>query len=407
MSTVKFFPPAAAAAEAELWHSIPDMARLGLQGQLPESGAQMVSTLNAVALAGNHATREEALLRYQRQVVSAAEARGDYDNVALEAKYYAWTLSYKALHWFLSGFFCVALGWLFVRARWISWLAAGFTAVGLGFLMGDITLRVLIRGYAPITNLYDTFLFIAMAGVAAALVTELFTKRRIALSVAPIMGALLIMLARAFEASDGVDTMKELPAVLRSNYWLATHVTAINTGYAAGMLGMLLANVWLIMRAFRLYQGNPALHKSVVRMVYGVTCFGLLFTVFGTIYGGVWANDSWGRFWGWDPKENGALLICLSQIALLHARMSGMVRDFGFCLWAGITGMWVAFSWFGVNVMGVGLHSYGFNSGIKQSLLMFYIAEGSILALGIVGHLLALRAATVRSTPEGSVAEAH
>lgn len=404
---VVLFPPGASAGEEERWHSLGDIISLGMKGELSDQHARQLAQLNAAAIAPDHATTEEALLGYQRIAVAEATRRGEYDGVELEANYYAWGLSYKALHWFLPAFLCAALGWFFLRRKWIHRLTFGLTSVGLAYLVADVVLRCIVRGRPPILYLFDTFLFIAAIGVLAALITELVTRRRIALSVAPLMGALLIMLARAFEVIDGQDTMKPLQAVLDSNYWLATHVTTINIGYAAGMLGMLLADAWLIMHAFRLWRGEPGLHKALVRMVYGVTCFGLLFAVFGTIWGGVWANDSWGRFWGWDPKENGALLICLSQIALLHARMSGMVRDFGFCLWAGITGLVVGFSWFGVNVMGVGLHSYGFSSELARGLFMFYMAQGGVLLVGIVGHLLAQRARAAHSAaPPPSAVEA-
>ena len=405
---VVLFPPEESAADRERWLSLGDVVKLGMRGQLAPSHARQLAQLNAAAMAPNRSTCEEALLAYHRLAVSGAEQRDEYGKVGLEAKYYAWGWSYKALHWFLPAFLFAAMGWIFLRQRWINWLTFALTVVGLAYLVGDVVLRCIVRERPPILYLYDTFLFIAAIGVLAALITEIVTRRRIALSIAPLMGALLIMLARAFEVIDGKDTMQPLQAVLDSNYWLATHVTTINIGYAAGMLAMLLADVWLIMRAFRLWKTEPALHKALVRMVYGVTCFGLLFAVFGTIWGGVWANDSWGRFWGWDPKENGALLICLSQIALLHARMSGMVRDFGFCLWAAITGIVVGFSWFGVNVMGVGLHSYGFSAELARGLFMFYMTQGGIVVVGLVGHLLAQRAPAVAPAPrEAAVAEAH
>jgi len=121
--------------------------------------------------------------------------------------------------------------------------------------------------------------------------------------------------------------------------------------------------------------------KALARSVVGVTCFALCFSVVGTILGGIWANESWGRFWGWDPKENGALLICIAQIALIHARRAGFVRDLGTCAVAAFGGTVVAFSWWGVNLLGVGLHSYGFTSGIQSALWSYYIAQWSVVAL--------------------------
>ena len=212
--------------------------------------------------------------------------------------------------------------------------------------------------------------------------------RRIALAAAPLLGALLIMFARMFEVSNHQDTMDPLVAVLDSNFWLATHVTSINIGYAGGLAAAVLANIWILMRVLRISHPSDASSKALVRMTYGVTCFGLVFAVVGTILGGVWANDSWGRFWGWDPKENGALMICLSQIALLHARMSGWVRDFGFVIWAAVTGAVVVFSWFHVNLLGVGLHSYGFSDSMRTGVWASYATQLGFVVVGTLDVML-------------------
>jgi len=176
--------------------------------------------------------------------------------------------------------------------------------------------------------------------------------------------------------------------VLRSNFWLATHVTTINIGYAAGMLAAFMGTLWLMLRLLRVRAHDAAFFKSLTRMTYGITAFGLVFAVVGTILGGVWAEDSWGRFWGWDPKENGALMICLSMLAMLHARMSGMVKDHGFNTWAGFTGIVIAFSWFHVNLLEVGLHSYGFSGGLKTGVWTYYAVQAGLLVVGAFAKLL-------------------
>ena len=113
-----------------------------------------------------------------------------------------------------------------------------------------------------------------------------------------------------------------------------------------------------------------------------IVCFGLLFSLVGTILGGLWANDSWGRFWGWDPKENGALMIVFGNLIILHARLGGYIKEFGLAMLALLTGAVIAFSWWHVNLLGVGLHSYGFTSGIKEVVFIFYYAVVAIFALG-------------------------
>ena len=117
-------------------------------------------------------------------------------------------------------------------------------------------------------------------------------------------------------------------------------------------------------------------------MVYGVICFAATLSIVGTILGGIWANDSWGRFWGWDPKENGAPMIVIWPVAMLHARMAGWLRDKGFALAAAFGGNVIAFSWWGVNLLGVGLHSYGFTSGIHSALWTYYAIQWSIVGIG-------------------------
>jgi ABC-type transport system involved in cytochrome c biogenesis permease subunit len=378
-----WFPAAGLPAEGgnETWLGLANLVEAGQVGTASEAQVGMVSRLYEGLVAAEHADREAALTAFADAVSTRALARGEYDKVELEDEYYAKSWHYQALHWFLMALLVVAIGWALPRNRWIWILGLALTALPLGFLSWDITLRCLIRDRPPIVNLYDTFLFIAAVGVASALVAEIVTRRRIAISLAPMFGALLIMLARTFEVEDGKDQMAPLQAVLDTNYYLATHVTTINMGYAAGMLAAFLGTAWLLLNAFGFRRNDAVFHKQIVRATYGVTAFGLVFSVFGTIYGGVWANDSWGRFWGWDPKENGALMICLAMVALLHARMIGWVRDLGFCVCAGLTGIVVAFSWFHVNLLGIGLHSYGFSGSTKRALWIYYGIQAVLVAL--------------------------
>ena len=390
-SFLAWFPPAPGAAATDKWGTIGELVEPAMRGQLGAADQELLTALQGAVAAATPDELATSLRTAHRLATARAQARGEAATVALEARYYDWSLHYKSLHaGFLPAFLLVGLLWLWPRSRGL-WLGAyAFTAIGFLLVAGDVLLRCIIRGRPPITGLYDTFLFITGVGVLVALITEAINRRRVALSIAPIFGAVLVMLARMFEVADGKDTMEPLQAVLDSNYWLATHVTSINTGYAAGMVAALLGTTWLLVGALGIKRGDAAFHKSIVRMTYGATCFGLLFAVVGTILGGVWANDSWGRFWGWDTKENGALLICISQIALLHARMSGLVRDLGFCVWAGLTGCVVAFSWFHVNQLLVvsGLHSYGFSEGTGRALAIYYSTQIGLVLLGTAGRLL-------------------
>ena len=387
------FPPGAAGGDT--WHGFGAVIDTALRGRDGGNNVPILTDLQTAVAAkdaagkpAQPAARAAALQSWHERVVAAASARGEFAKVDLEAYYYRAAWHYQSIHWFLLGFVLATVCWLMPRNKLLWWASLVATTVGLGMLSYDITLRCLITERPPIKNLYDTFLFIAAVGVLTSIVAELIMPRRIALALGPLLGAMVVMFARMFEVTKGEDTMAPLVAVLDSNYWLATHVTMINTGYAAGLFAAVLANTWILVRVLRIAHPEDSLAKALVRMTYGVTCFSLLFSVVGTIYGGVWANDSWGRFWGWDPKENGALMICLSQIAILHARMSGMVRDFGFAVWNSITGMIVLFSWFHVNLLGVGLHNYGFSSGLRDAVWTGYTIEAVILAIGFVDVLL-------------------
>ncbi len=383
----RLLPPIAALGEQDTWHTLGDGINMLLQGQ-GDALLPLFRDLQQAMQAKGLRDKETALRAFRDKVAALAGARTDAGHIALETTYYRANWHYQSIHWFLFGFVLAAACWLLPRNRLLWWASLLVTTAALGMLSYDIVLRCLITGRPPIKNLYDTFLFIAAVGVAISLVAELVLPRRLALAIAPVLGSVLVMFGRMFEVTRGEDTMDPLVAVLDSNFWLATHVTTINIGYATGLAAAVFACVWVLLRASRLVHPADPTAKALMRMIYGITCFSLAFGVVGTILGGVWANDSWGRFWGWDPKENGALMICLAQIALLHARMSGMVRDTGIALWATVTGCVVVFSWFHVNLLGVGLHSYGFSSGLRDAVWWSYTIGLSIFCIGCLDNLL-------------------
>ena len=127
---------------------------------------------------------------------------------------------------------------------------------------------------------------------------------------------------------------------------------------------------------------TPEIGKNMIRMIYGTLCFAVFFSFVGTVLGGLWADDSWGRFWGWDPKENGALIIVLWNALVLHARWDGMVKDRGLAVLAVGGNIVTSWSWFGVNELGVGLHSYGFTQGVLLALSIFAVSQLAVIAAG-------------------------
>jgi ABC-type transport system involved in cytochrome c biogenesis permease subunit len=175
------------------------------------------------------------------------------------------------------------------------------------------------------------------------------------------------------------DTMEMMRAVLDSNFWLSTHVVTITVGYGATFLAGFLAIIYIVRGALTksLDQGTA---DSLTRMVYGIVCFATLFSLIGTVLGGIWADQSWGRFWGWDPKENGALIIVLWNAIILHCRWGGLVKQRGLMILAVFGNVVTGWSWFGVNMLGVGLHSYGFMQSAFYWLIAFVLSQVAIIA---------------------------
>jgi ABC-type transport system involved in cytochrome c biogenesis permease subunit len=176
------------------------------------------------------------------------------------------------------------------------------------------------------------------------------------------------------------DTLEMMRAVLDSNFWLATHVVVVTTGYASTFLAGALAIIY-VLRGVLTRTLDKDTADALARMVYGIVCFATLFSFVGTALGGIWADQSWGRFWGWDPKENGALIIVIWNALILHARWGGMVRQRGLICLAIFGNIVTSWSWFGTNMLGIGLHSYGFTAAAFWWLSAFVVSQLALIAL--------------------------
>lgn len=340
------------------------------------------------AAAKGEAAFKAAVLDWTGKVRSAAEARGELKHVDREVGYYNRDYFTNALVLFLLGFLIATVGLVAPQTRFAR--IAGRIAMvplvaGLAYSVWGITERCIINERPPVATLYETILFITAVSCLVSLLLERVLRNGAALALTGFLGALGLFLSNRFMALDGQDTMPTLEAVLITNFWLATHVTSINIGYAGAMLASILSMVVLGYRTFARGPGAVEKRRLLTRITYGVVCFGLLFSLVGTVLGGIWANDSWGRFWGWDPKENGALMIVLMGLVILHARLGGYIKETGLHVLSVLMGMVTLFSWFGVNQLGVGLHSYGFTDGIWRALLISWSIQGGFMLLGI-GH---------------------
>src|SRR6185312_10248665 len=240
-------------------------------------------------------------------------------------------------------------------ALWLVLWALVIHTTGLIF-------RMVLEGRPPVTNLYSSAIFIGWGACVLGLVLESFWKNAIGLVVACVIGFVTLIIAH-FLALSG-DTMEMMRAVLDTNFWLATHVVIVTLGYASTFVAGVLAFLYIFLGFFTPLlskrSGQPDIGKSLTKMIYGIVCFATLFSIVGTVLGGIWADQSWGRFWGWDPKENGALIIVLWNALILHLRWGGMVRERGLAVSGIIGNIVTSWSWFGVNMLGIGLHSYGF-----------------------------------------------
>jgi ABC-type transport system involved in cytochrome c biogenesis permease subunit len=238
--------------------------------------------------------------------------------------------------------------------------------------------RMYLQERPPVTNLYSSAIFIGWGAVMVALILERIFRDGIGAACAGAIGFITLIIAHHL-AGNG-DTLEMLQAVLDTNIWLATHVVAITTGYSAMFLAGMLAMIYIFRGVFtRSLQKQTA--DSLSRMTYGVVCFATLFSFVGTVLGGIWADQSWGRFWGWDPKENGAVLIVLWCAIILHARWGGFIRQRGLMIMAIFGNVVTSFSWFGVNMLGVGLHSYGFMQKAFPWLIGFIISQLALMCI--------------------------
>ena len=267
--------------------------------------------------------------------------------------------------------------------RFAFWMLVGILTLHT-FALGS---RIYLTGRPPVVNLYSSAVFIGWACVLAGLALEGLHANGIGNLVAAISGALTLMVAYGL---DSGDTMHVLQAVLDTQFWLSTHVITVTLGYGATFLAGVLGIFSIVQRiAERWTASTPAQRiaarseqDQLYRMTYGVVCFALFFSFIGTVLGGLWADDSWGRFWGWDPKENGALMIVLWNAAALHARWDRWLGPRGFALFAIGGNIITAWSWFGTNQLGIGLHSYGFTSGVLMLLAGFVASQLVLIAAG-------------------------
>ena len=291
---------------------------------------------------------------------------------------------YKATVIYVLALVLALLSW-FNLSDWLR--RSAFYLIGLAWVIHTtgLVFRMYLEGRPPVTNLYSSAIFIGWAAVILGMVLEKIYRDGIGCVVASFAGFVTLIIAHNLALSG--DTMEMMRAVLDTNFWLATHVVTVTLGYASTFVAGFLAIIYILRGVFTTTLSAETA-KSLARMVYGIVCFATLFSFVGTVLGGIWADQSWGRFWGWDPKENGALLIVLWNATILHARWGGLVRERGLMNLAVFGNIVTSFSWFGVNMLGIGLHSYGFMDAAFKWLMLFIGSQVAIILLGLLPQKL-------------------
>ena len=309
-----------------------------------------------------------------------ADFPGDISRVHYERVFNALQPFYISMQLYVLIFLAVCISWL----RWPKELAkAAFWVLVLAFLIHTFGLlsRMYIQGRPPVTNLYSSAVFVGWGAVLLGILIEKFFKNGIGAAMASLVGFCTLIIAHHLAMTG--DTLEMMRAVLDSNFWLATHVVIITFGYSAIFLAGALAILFVLLGVFS-SRFSKDTARSLSAMVYGIICFGTLFSLVGTILGGIWADQSWGRFWGWDPKENGALMIVIMGAIYLHARWGGICKERGLmalAIWGNIITAW---SWFGTNMLPVGLHSYGRMDSAYAWLIGFVLLQLVLTATALL-----------------------
>lgn len=293
---------------------------------------------------------------------------------------------------YLAGLVAVMAGFLFAPTL-LTRVAIAFVAAAIAFHILGLGTRMVIMQRPPVTNLYGSVIFVGLVVASFGMILEYRLRNRFGLVVAAVAGTFLQLVGIRFDAEG--DQMGMLVAVLDTNFWLGTHVVMMTIGYGCALVGGIMGHVYLVTRVF--WPNARAMQLEMYKNMRGVILVAVFFTSLGTILGGIWADQSWGRFWGWDPKENGALLIVLWLVWMVHGRLSGRLQESGYSAAMAFTLVIVACAWFGVNLLGVGLHSYGFTQSAMAGFITFCSAE--LILISAAYAVLRVRDARAANAP--------
>jgi cytochrome c-type biogenesis protein CcsB len=269
------------------------------------------------------------------------------------------------------------LALLMILCKWIlrlkvfGYLAGAMIAWAVVEQAMGLSLRVMILNRPPVSNTYEAILWIGIVALACGLVGQALNRKGLYLATGLAASLVALLFAQLVPLTDQTNS---IPAVLRSNYWLIIHVMTIVASYGAFLLAAVLGHAYLVRDVILRKAPDPK--ARLIVQTYRLMQVGLVLLTVGTILGGVWAAESWGRFWGWDPKETWSLICIVLYFVMLHARYSGWVKDFGLAVAAVLGFLSIVWCFYGVNyVMATGLHSYGFGSGGEKWVGIWGVIE--------------------------------
>lgn len=256
-------------------------------------------------------------------------------------------------------------------------LTAFLTAFAFHSLILGVRSYILQR--PPVANMFETVIYVPWIAVLTSLILGCYFKNMIILSAANMACLTLLILLKLAGVNNSLDTIQ---AVLNSNFWLTIHVLMVVGSYGLFCLSGILGHFYLVSQGFYPHQIN--FRTSIGKLISQSMYLGLLLLIAGTILGGVWAAESWGRFWDWDPKESWAFISICVYLTCVHAYMFKHIGETGLAIGSIVGLQAISFTWYGVNyILGTGLHSYGFGSG-GEHYYYLYLAVETLFIIGVL-----------------------
>ncbi|MBL7543715.1 MAG: cytochrome c biogenesis protein CcsA [Bdellovibrionaceae bacterium] len=376
---IRLIPPTPG-AESDAWVAIADM-----QGEAQEKFLDITKSFIALISGATEGRSSEDLSRVakaldEKVLAFEAYARSVNPERYVDANKIKIEAFYNKFHPFKWSYIFYLLGAVVVLFTWITGknraMVLAWSLLSVGFVLhtAGFGIRAYLMERAPVTNMYETVVWVAWGSLVFAAILEKIYKFKFIIMAGGIIAAFGMIIADT--APVVLDpSLQPLEPVLRSNYWLTIHVMTITISYAAFFLAFALGDIGL----FYFLKGeakNKDKIRAIAMSIYRSIQIGVVFLAPGIILGGIWADYSWGRFWGWDPKETWALIVLLGYLAVIHGRLVGWVREFGMVVSGVITFALVIMAWYGVNfVLGAGLHSYGFGAGGVEYVSGFIVVH--------------------------------